>query len=89
MAVKELLSSDQMVISESCQWQNKRENIVSRLYNIIGSPPVHRNTRTVETLFERELKDHSRRKIRYVVGHDDTITAYLLIPMGSKMHSHT
>lgn len=80
MAIKELLLSDQTEISDISQWQNKREHIVSRLFSTIGSPPVHRNTRAIETLSEEELPDYLRRKIRYVVGDDDNITAYLLIP---------
>ena len=80
MAIKELLSSDQRGISEISQWQNKREDIVSRLYSTIGSPPVRRNTRAIETVCEKELRDYKRCKIRYVVGDDDPITAFLLIP---------
>ena len=80
MPVKELLLNNQALISEVSQWQNKREDIVSRLYSTIGSPPVSRNTRTIETLSEEELQGYKRRKIRYVVGDDEAITAYLLIP---------
>lgn len=85
MAIKELLLSNKVVISEISQWQKKRENIVSRLYSTIGSPPVHRNTRTIETLYEEELQDYKRRKICYIVGDDDNITAYLLIPNHVKL----
>ena len=80
MAIKELLLSDNIAITEIDQWQKKREDIKSRLFSTIGTPPVPRNTRNIEIVQEEKLPDYTRRKIRYVVGDDDGITAYLLIP---------
>lgn len=58
---------------------------MSRLYSTIGCTPVLRKTRAIETLYEEELQDYKRRKIRYIVGDDDNITAYLLIPNHVKL----
>ena len=80
MALKELLFSDNVAITEIGQWQRKREDIVSRLFSTIGTPPVPRNTRHVEVVQEEKLQNYTRRKIRYTVGADDSISAYLLIP---------
>lgn len=80
MAVKELLHQEGAVISEVEQWQKKREDILSRLLATLGSPPVSRNTRDIKIVDEEELKEYTRRKIRYTVGDKDTITAYILAP---------
>jgi dienelactone hydrolase len=80
MAIKALLSDGDVAITEIDQWEEKRQDIVSRLYSTIGTPPVSRNTRAIETLHEEKLLEYVRRKIRYTVGDGDRITAYLLIP---------
>ncbi len=80
MAIKELLLSNGMMITEIDQWQQKCEDIVSRLVSTIGSPPVLRNTRAIETIHEENLSDYRRCKIRYCVGDDESIMAYLLVP---------
>ncbi len=85
MAIKELLSSNGVPITEIDQWQEKREDIVSCLYSTIGAPPVPRNTRDLETLDEKNLPAYTRRKIRYTVGEGDRVTAYLLIPQGIEL----
>lgn len=78
--IKELLVHDDAVITELDQWQKKREDIISRLYKTIGTPLVPRNTRDIEIVDEEPLNKYTRRKIRYTVGDNDCITAYVLIP---------
>jgi hypothetical protein len=80
MAVKKLLSRDGVPIATVDQWQEKRQDIVARLYRTIGTPPFPRNTRAIETLREENLPQYIRRKICYTVGQGERITAYLLIP---------
>ncbi len=80
MAVKELLSYNNEPIITVDQWQKKREDIINRLYQTIGVPPVERNTRTIKVIDEEELTLYIRRKICYTVGDGDCITAYVLIP---------
>lgn len=79
MVLKELLLHHDDAITELDQWQKKREDIISRLYNTIGTPPVPRNTRSIETVSEVDLQKYTRRKICYR-ARKDSITAYLLIP---------
>ena len=64
MAIKELLISDNAAITEIDQWQRKREDIVSRLFSTIGTPPILRNTRDLEIVQEEKLPHYTRRKIR-------------------------
>jgi len=80
MALKKLLFSDNAAITEIGQWQRQREDIVSRLFSTIGAPPVARNTRHIEIVQEEKGQDYTRRRIRYIVGNDERIMAYLLIP---------
>jgi len=87
MAIKELLLSDNAAITEISQWQRQREDIASRLFSTIGTPPVPRNTRHIEIVQEEKRQDYTRRKIHYVVGDGDEITAYLLIPNHLKLPS--
>ena len=80
MAIKALLSTGRAVITELDQWQAKRKDIVARLYDTVGRPPVLRDTRAIEVLREEELPKYLRRRICYVVGEDDPVWAYLLVP---------
>jgi dienelactone hydrolase len=74
------LISDNVAITEIDQWQRKREDIVSRLFSTIGTPSILRNTRDIEIVRDEKLQDYTRCKMRYVVGDDQGIMAYLLIP---------
>ena len=80
MALRELLVHNSAPITNSNQWKKKREDIISRLYSTVGTPPVPRNTRNIEVLDEEELPAYTRRKICYTVEDDECITAYLLLP---------
>jgi dienelactone hydrolase len=80
VAIKDLLQFGSDVITEIDQWQAKRQDIISRLYDTAGPPPVVRNTRAIEVLCEEKLPGYVRCRVRYVVGEDDPVSAYLLVP---------
>ncbi len=80
MTIKALLLDKTGAAIDLDQWREKREDIVTRLFSTLGQPPVARNTRDLVTLDEEKLAAYTRRKIRYVVGEDDYIPAYLLLP---------
>lgn len=82
MAIKDLLLKNETKITGLDCWHDKRADIVSRLYSTIGAIPVPRNARDVEVLGEEALSTYTRRRIRYLVGDQDVIPAYLLIPNG-------
>jgi len=71
-------------ISDVKAWEKKREKIIEGFYSIIGKPPIERNTRDIKILSETKLEQYRRRKISYVIGLDEVITAYVLIPNGLK-----
>ena len=71
-------------ISDVTAWEKKREKIIEGFYSITGKPPVQRNTRDIKILSETKLEQYTRRKISYVVGDGELITAYLLVPNGLK-----
>ena len=80
MALKRLLADEDGAIQELDQWERRREGIRASLFETIGTPPVTRNTRSIQVAGEEELDDYVRIKISYVVGDGDTITAFLLRP---------
>jgi cephalosporin-C deacetylase-like acetyl esterase len=62
------------------KWQKKREDIITRLYKTLGTPPVPRNTRDIQFVDETPLEDYKRLTITYTVGDNECITAFLLVP---------
>lgn len=80
VAIKDLLSFGSTVITEIDQWQAKCQDIEARLYDTIGTPPVLRNTRAIEVLHEEICPEYARRKVRYAVGENESVSAYLLVP---------
>jgi dienelactone hydrolase len=58
----------------------KREEIIKGFYSIIHHPPIERNTRDITTIECEKLAYYERRKIEYIVGDGDKISAYLLVP---------
>jgi dienelactone hydrolase len=85
MAIRPLLSDNNVPITEIDQWQRKREDITARLYQTIGTPPVPRNTRGIETLAGEKLPHYTRCRVRYTVGDEDCVAAYLLVPNESSL----
>ena len=78
MAIKQLLTDENRAIQELAQWEQRRESIRARLFEIIGIPPVTRNTRSIQIVNEEKLGEYVRSKISYIVGEGERITAYLL-----------
>jgi dienelactone hydrolase len=80
MAVKKLLADENGVIREPTRWEQRREDIRTRLFETIGTPPVARNTRDIQVISEEKPGGYVRSKISYHVGEGERITAYLLHP---------
>jgi dienelactone hydrolase len=66
------------------QWLEKREDIKMRFVDNIGAPDISRNTRAIETIETSYCETYVRHKLRYIVGDNDEIRAYLLVPTGAK-----
>ena len=71
-------------ISDVKSWEKKRNKIIEGFYSITGKPPVERNTRDIKIMSETKLEQYTRRKISYIVGDGELISAYILIPNGFK-----
>ncbi|HUT81066.1 MAG TPA: dienelactone hydrolase family protein [Candidatus Bathyarchaeia archaeon] len=80
MPIKELLKLNNTLIEEKSQWEIKRKDILSRLYQTIGTPPFPRKTHNLEIIESEELPLYTKIKVSYIVGEDDYITAFLLKP---------
>ncbi|MEW5872282.1 MAG: alpha/beta hydrolase family protein [Chloroflexota bacterium] len=81
MSIKKLLP-EKDTIDKLGWWLEKREDIKQRFMDNIGAPAFPRNTRSIETVETIECDHYVRRKLRYVVGDQEEIHAYLLIPNG-------
>lgn len=80
MVIKQLLTDQTIAIQDLAQWELKRESIQTCLFEIMGNPPIKRNTRSILVDHVEVLHDYVRSKISYLVGDGDKITAYLLCP---------
>ncbi len=80
MTIRPLLKDENLVIQELGQWQLKREKILSYLFNTIGTPPFERHTRSFQIIDEKICDHYIRKKVSYVVGEGDVVTAYVLKP---------
>ena len=80
MTIKPLLRHEKRAIQEQKQWERKRESIQSNLFDIIGIPPIERNTRSFQIINEEVCDQYIRFKVSYIVGEGDVVTAYLLRP---------
>jgi dienelactone hydrolase len=85
MTIKRLLSIREKEIHTVEQWQEGRDDIVMRLFNTLGSPPVPRNTRDIEHISEVHMPGYVRTRVTYRVGENDCISAYLLYPDDMKL----
>ena len=85
MTIKPLLAGHSGPIARVSAWQDKRWDIITRLFETLGSSPAPRNTCDIELLGQERCgtdpqRAYTRRKLRYVVGQDDEVYAYLLVP---------
>jgi len=78
MAIKQLLADENKAIQDVVQWKQQRKRFQARLFETIGIPPVTRNTRSIQVVYEEKLDEYVRSKISYVVGEGESVTAYLL-----------
>ena len=65
------------------QWLEKREDIKMRFFDNIGMPEFSRNTRAIETIETTNCENYEMHKLRYIVGENEEIHAYLLVPTGA------
>lgn len=82
MAIKELLPKQGDTPYKLEQWLEKRKDIKIRFLDNIGTPNFSRDTRSIETIESTDCKNYVRHKLRYIVGENDEIHAYLLVPNG-------
>ena len=64
------------------QWLEKRKDIKMRFLDNIGTPNFPRNTRDIETISSTDCENYVRHKLRYIVGENEEIRAYLFVPTG-------
>jgi dienelactone hydrolase len=85
LAIRPLLMGDSGPITQVSAWQDKRRDIITRLFGTLGSCPVPRDTHDIELLSQERCgtdpqRAYTRHKLRYVVGQGDEVYAYLLVP---------
>jgi dienelactone hydrolase len=79
MMIKPLLDTDKKTCGLNA-WKQQRIDILTRLFETIGTPPVKRNTRDIKITSTDQQTNYARLKLNYRVGEGEKITAYLLIP---------
>lgn len=84
MAIKALLPEGNDIIDKLDWWLEKREDIKQRFLENIGTSPFYRNTRAIEMIESIDCENYVRHKLRYIVGDQEEIRAYLLVPSGEK-----
>jgi hypothetical protein len=84
MAIKSLLPTQYDPAGILNWWSEKRKDIQQRFQDHIGSPPFPRNTRSIETIETFENENYVRYKIRYMVGNQEKVHAYLFVPKAAK-----
>jgi dienelactone hydrolase len=82
MAIKTLLPEQQDGMDQLDQWLEKREEIKSRFLDHIGSPNIPRKRYDIEIIETTDGESYIRHKIRYWVGEEEEVHAYLLVPHG-------
>jgi dienelactone hydrolase len=84
MTIKSLLPAQYDPAGILNWWSEKRKDIQQRFQENLGSPPFPRNTRSIETIETYKNDNYVRYKMRYVVGDQEKIHAYLYIPNTAK-----
>ena len=87
MTIKTLLPEQNTTIDKFDWWLEKREDIKQRFLDNIGMPVFSRNTRAIETIETIDCGSYVRHKLRYIVGDQEEIPAYLLVPTAVMMGS--
>ncbi|MBN2147764.1 MAG: dienelactone hydrolase family protein [Anaerolineales bacterium] len=80
MTIKTLLPEAESASEKLAGWLERRKDIKQRFLENIGAPASPRNTRLIETIEMVETEHYVRHRLRYVVGDEEEIPAYLLVP---------
>ena len=84
MTIKALLPEKHHPAQFPVWWSEKRIDIQRRFEENIGIPPFARNTHDIETIETVDCQAYVRHKLRYLVGEQEEIHAYLFIPSTGK-----
>ena len=84
MTIKTLLPTQDYSADTLDWWSEKRKDIQRRFLENIGTPPFARNTHTIETIETTDCENYVRYKLRYLVGDQEEIHAYLFFPRTGK-----
>ena len=82
MTIKTLIPEPQDGTDRLDQWRKKREDIKNRFLDNIGKPKFPRKPHAIETMDTTDGESYLRHKIRYWVGEQDEVRAYLMVPHG-------
>ena len=82
MTIKTLLPEQQVGTDQLDQWLEKKEEIKTRFLDNIGRPNFPRKLYEIETIEATDGESYIRRKLRYWVGEEEEVHAYLLVPHG-------
>jgi len=82
MTIKKLIPEPQAGMDQLNQWREKREQIKRRFLDNIGRSEFPRKPCDIEIIETTECESYIRSKLRYWVGENEEIRAYLLVPHG-------
>jgi len=77
MTIKTLLPEQQVGTDQLDQWLEKKEEIKTRFLDNIGRPNFPRKLYEIETIEATDGESYIRRKLRYWVGEEEEVHAYL------------
>lgn len=83
MTIKTLLPEQDDPSFRLDQWLEKRQDIKMRFLDNIGTPNFSRSTCAIETIETTNCENYVRHKLRYFVGENEEIRAYLFVPIGA------
>ena len=83
MTIKTLLPEQDDPSYSLDQWLEKRQDIKMRFLDNIGTPNFSRSTRAIERTETTHCENYVRHKLRYFVGENEEIRAYLFVPIGA------
>ena len=80
MTIKILLPKQNGTSYRLDQWLEKRKDMKMRFLDNIGTPDFSKNTRAIEIIETTSCENYVRHKVRYIVGENEEIRAYLFVP---------
>jgi dienelactone hydrolase len=87
MTIKTLIPEQQDGVDQLDLWLEKREEIKTRFLENLGKSDIPRNPGGIEIIESTECEGYIRHKLRYWVGKQEEVQAYLLVPPGLKAPS--